>query len=93
MNVSSTWTDITISDFPFSYFLNKMHESALILFRLHSLTKYLAKSLSHNSFASTFPYIDFPIKMQYYSRKYLVMIPKSKITSGYSLCILTYILG
>ena len=93
LSQQSTWTDITSFKFLFSSFLNKVQDSALIFFRLHSLTKYLAKSLIHNSAASTFPYIDFPIQMQYSSRKVLVMITKSKMPSGHSMYILTYILG
>ena len=57
MNTSSTWNNITSSNHPFSSSWNKIYNSDLILFRLNLLTKVLANSLSHDSSASTFPYI------------------------------------
>ena len=93
INMSPTWTEITSSNFPFSSFRKKMHESALILFRFHSLTKYFANGISHNSAASTFPYIDFHSKIQYYLRNSSLIIPKSTMPSGHSIYISTSILG
>ena len=93
INMSSTWTDITSFKLFFSYFRNKIHDSALLILRLHSLTKYLAKSISHNITESTFPYINFPSRIQYSLRNSLLIIPKSNMLSGHSIYILTSILG
>ena len=93
INMSSTWTDITISNFPFSYFVNKMYSSALLLFRLHALTKSLANSLSHNIPASTFPYINFLSRIQYSLRNSSLIIPKYTMPSGHSIYTSTSVLG
>ena len=93
MNKPSTWTDITSYNFPLPYSLKKIQESALIIFGLHSVTKYLANSLRHNIPVSTFPYIDFYRKIQYSYRNYYVMIPKSTMPSGHLMNISTSILG
>ena len=81
INTSSRWTDITSSKLPFLYFLNKIHESAFIIFSLNLLTKYFVNSPSHKSAASRFPYIDSPSKMQYSFRNSSLMIPKYSMTS------------
>ena len=60
---------------------------------MYSLTKYLANSLSHNSAASRFPYINFPNKIQYYLRNSSLIIPKYTMPSGHLIYILTSILG
>ena len=91
MNTSSIWSDITIYNLPFSSYLNKIQESALLLFRFHYLTKHLAKILSHNSTASTFPYMEFPSKIQYSSINSFVMIPKSTVPSVHLMYISTSI--
>ena len=85
MNKSSTWTDITSYNLPFSFFLKKIQESELLIFRLHLLTKYLVNSSIHNSAASTFPYIDFPSNIKYYSINTFIMINKYMMPSGHSM--------
>ena len=92
INVSSTCIDITSSNYPFSYFRKKMPESALLQFRLHSLTKYLSNSISHNSSASTLPYINFPSRIKYYLINSMLMITKSTMPSVHSIYISTSIL-
>ena len=71
----------------------KMHDSALLLFWLYSLSKYLANSIIHNSAASTFMYIKFPSRIQYSLRKSPLIIPKYTMPSGHSVYISTSILG
>ena len=93
INTSYTWTDITSSNFPFSYFLKKMNKFSLLLFRLHLLTKYFSNIISHNSTASTFTYINFPRKIKYYFRNSSLMIPKSIMPSVHSIYISTSVLG
>ena len=80
-------------NFPLSYFLYKMQDSALIIFRFHLLIEYLAISINHNRSASTFSYIDFPSRIQYSPRNYFVMIPRSTMPSGHSMNISTGIPG
>ena len=66
-----------------------MQEYALLLVLLHYLIKHLAIILKHKRAASTFPYIEFPNTMQYSSRNYFLMMPRSTMTSRHSMNIST----
>ena len=70
-----------------------MNDPALLLFRFHTLIKYLYISLNHNRAVSTLPYIGFPRKIQYSSIYSFVMIPRSTISSGHLMNISTFISG